>query len=475
MKAGLRESIAAAREKFLFPASSTSSLPPANVWLYFQQETIYRNRAVARVCSISPQRQRLLAFVAGDGLSMANRTVALLRYCKTESGWFRYPAVIGKTGKVKPNAVLVAGQERVYAEGHYELRYHEGSRAVFKNVGQDPAEALLACQRLRADLEYRRVAHAAGRSTQADLVPSRVTLARARTEFIERKRLAQRDKETISAYEQLTAEFMTVCNKTYADEVRDLDLMRFFEALRKRGLAERTVANYYQSISTFLRFCAVDSRALLKKHGADHRPKYEEKLVEVYTENEVRRFLAACPAERDRLAFEFLLKTGIRENELAHAEWADINWDASTFIVRSKPILAMRTKTRRSRRITIETVLLKKLAAWREKRPNTRFIFGTRSDRPNGHLLETCKETARRAGLNCGHCSGCLGRNECERFYLHKFRATFATWALQRGMDIRTVQQLMGHTSVEMTERYLAPAEGEAAQQKIDGVFASLG
>lgn len=44
-----------------------------------------------------------------------------------------------------------------------------------------------------------------------------------------------------------------------------------------------------------------------------------------------------------------------------------------------------------------------------------------------------------------------------ERFWLHKFRDTFATWALRRGVDIRTVQYWLGHASRGMTQRYLAP------------------
>ena len=42
------------------------------------------------------------------------------------------------------------------------------------------------------------------------------------------------------------------------------------------------------------------------------------------------------------------------------------------------------------------------------------------------------------------------------RAHAHKFRATFATHMLQRGVDIRTVQELMGHTNIQTTMRYLA-------------------
>ena len=42
------------------------------------------------------------------------------------------------------------------------------------------------------------------------------------------------------------------------------------------------------------------------------------------------------------------------------------------------------------------------------------------------------------------------------RTHAHEFRATFATHMLQRGVDIRTVQELMGHTNIQTTMHYLA-------------------
>jgi integrase len=73
------------------------------------------------------------------------------------------------------------------------------------------------------------------------------------------------------------------------------------------------------------------------------------------------------------------------------------------------------------------------------------------------HRLKAC---ARRAGLDEGE------------FYLHKFRATYATRALQSGVDIRTVQDWLGHKDIESTMRYLQPARGQAARDGINKVFA---
>ena len=66
---------------------------------------------------------------------MPNRKVTLVRLCKTESGWRRYPAVIGRNGRVRPNFVVVDGRQREYPEGRYQLRMYEGSRMIYRDVG----------------------------------------------------------------------------------------------------------------------------------------------------------------------------------------------------------------------------------------------------------------------------------------------------------------------------------------------------
>ena len=407
---------------------------------------------------------------------MSNRKVRLLKYVRTEKGWRRCNVVLAKNGRLKPHYVIVNGLEQHHPEGHYELKFHQGSKAKYIPVGVDPADAWGAREQKVKTLAAQAAAQAAGMPTTAN--PDRKTLARCREEFLERLRIKNRDKETISAYEHLIDDFMQVAGKAYPEEIKDDDLLRFVHAQRQRKsasgrtLAERTVYNQFAHIRAFLRFCRIDVNQLLPEKK--DRPQKNDPLPEAYTPEEVECFLAACNSERDRLVFEVFLKTGLREKELAYLQWTDLRWTESVLLVQNKPQYGFRTKTGKSRKITLESAVLEKLNEWHRKRPNTRFVFGTASDKPNGHFLEACKRTASRAGLNCGACTTCIERNECERWYLHKWRATFATWSLQRGVDIRTVQLMLGHTKVEMTERYLAPAEGPAAQAKMTAVFAGL-
>jgi integrase len=74
------------------------------------------------------------------------------------------------------------------------------------------------------------------------------------------------------------------------------------------------------------------------------------------------------------------------------------------------------------------------------------------------------------AGLNCGHCVGCKEQNECERWYLHKFRATYTTNLLRSGVDARTVMKYTGHEDLATVMRYLSPAELPETQQKINAI-----
>jgi integrase len=88
------------------------------------------------------------------------------------------------------------------------------------------------------------------------------------------------------------------------------------------------------------------------------------------------------------------------------------------------------------------------------------FVFPTGGCHPVTHFLEFLKNIAERANL------------DPKNFWLHKFRATFATWHLSQGVDLRTAQDWMGHTDIESTTRYLKPNRNKAVREKVNETFA---
>ena len=111
--------------------------------------------------------------------------------------------------------------------------------------------------------------------------------------------------------------------------------------------------------------------------------------------------------------------------------------------------------------IPIPTKLVKSLKSWKAKSDKTcSLVFPTAGCKPKLDFLDGLKAVAERAKLDKGN------------FWLHKFRATFATWSLWAGVDLRTVQQWLGHSDMESTMRYLKPSRSQHVRDKVNEIFA---
>jgi integrase len=177
---------------------------------------------------------------------------------------------------------------------------------------------------------------------------------------------------------------------------------------------------------------------LVKK---DDWPRYVEEEAEVYERTELDTLFAACDTE-ERLWFEFFLMTGMREQEVMHVCWSDVNLIEHTVRVSHKPQFNWTPKAYKEREIPIPEKLVTSLQAAKTVRDKAcTLVFPTAGCRPKLDFLDCLKECAERAKL------------KKENFWLHKFRATFATWHLWAGVDLRTVQQWLGHNDMESTMR----------------------
>jgi hypothetical protein len=74
-------------------------------------------------------------------MDMAGPKVTLYWACKTEYGWKRFPAAVGRNGKIRPRHAQVGSNQVFFAIGHYECRFLDDGKTIWKNVGQDAAIA----------------------------------------------------------------------------------------------------------------------------------------------------------------------------------------------------------------------------------------------------------------------------------------------------------------------------------------------
>jgi integrase len=257
---------------------------------------------------------------------------------------------------------------------------------------------------------------------------------------------------------------MSVVRVPYADQLTETLILRWYAALRAKKNADRTIYNKHVSVFGFLTWARVDTKKL-----AERAPSFTEKAVEVYKADELKRFFASLVAPYHRMVFAVLLKTGLRMQEAMFLEWHQLDFIRGTLTVTERNEDGFEIKDRAERTLPIPADLIEQLKVWKEGHGG-KLVLGTSNDTPNWKWLPSLKRLVRKAGLNCGHCVGCKEQGECERWFLHKFRATYTTFLLRSNIDARTVMQYTGHADMATVMRYLLPAELPDTQTKINSI-----
>ncbi len=194
-----------------------------------------------------------------------------------------------------------------------------------------------------------------------------------------------------------------------------------------------------------------DSPSILRSIDYDTKhlpkpPKYDKTLPEIYTDKELQDLFQSVTIRRENLLYRLLLQTGMREQEAMYLEWSDIDPKRKICKLQSKQKLwDFRLKDFEEREIPLHNDLVVRLLKYKKKHAARGTLIFGKHGKPDGHMLRTLKRQVREAGLNCGECDGCQDKSrEREKWFLHKFRATFCTKLLRSGLDLRTIQAIMG-------------------------------
>jgi integrase/recombinase XerD len=380
-----------------------------------------------------------------------SKEVNLTKRVQTSKGGRYCPVARSPNGRVKPDLVIVNGQPERHSEGAYYLEWREKGRRVRLSVGKDAQDAAARRQRKEAELN----ALNNGVSVLPENVDGHRSIATAVAAFLDETELTKKPK-TLAAYTTALNYFTESCPKLYLHDIERADLLKFCALLRdQKKQASRSVYNKFENLMTFLKANGI--RGLV---GKNDWPRYTEEEPEMYEQAELDSLFKACDSE-ERLWFEFFLMTGMREQEVMYTYWSDVNLSAATVRVSHKPDRGWTPKAYKEREIPIPAKLVKKLKAWNAKADKTCvLVFPTAGFNPKLDFLDCLKACAERAKLNK------------DNFRLHKFRATFATRCLWAGVDLRTVQQWLGHSDMESTMRYLKPSRSQHVRNKVNEIFA---
>jgi integrase/recombinase XerD len=209
-------------------------------------------------------------------------------------------------------------------------------------------------------------------------------------------------------------------------------------------------------------------RVTLRRHDLAaeiYQLKEPEKLPLTMSPNEAERLLTMAGSLRDQVMLSLGYGCGLRAGEIVRLKDGDI--DSAQMIIR-----IVQSKGDKDRHVMLPPELLVSLRQWWKLRP-TRFDAGVPAGerwlfpgrRQGQHLTyrqlsRLFHESAAAAGIT-------------KRVSLHSLRHSFATDLLDRGINIRYIQTLLGHAKLETTARYMRVATGRISA--IDSPLKQLG
>ena len=166
--------------------------------------------------------------------------------------------------------------------------------------------------------------------------------------------------------------------------------------------------------------------------------KSEKRLPEILSAGEISRLFAAAHNLKHRVLLETAYSAGLRASELVRLKITDI--DSGRMMIR-----VGQGKGNKDRYTLLSPRVLRHLRDyWRKYRPSSWLFQGQKPDRPLDRVSASKVFNAAKEEAGIRKVGG-----------IHSLRHAFATHLLEAGVDVRTIQLLMGHKSILSTMRYL--------------------
>lgn len=265
--------------------------------------------------------------------------------------------------------------------------------------------------------------------------------------FVYAKRIEGCSVKTLKYY-RTTIETMTEAMNKGVRHMQTDDLREYLtEYQNKHGSSRVTIDNIRRILSSFFSWLEDEDHILKSPVRRIHKVKTATNIKETYTDEELEEMRDNCSELRDLAIIDMLASTGMRVGEMVLLNKADINFNERECIVFGKGdkervvYFDARTKIHLQNYIDSRTdedsALFVTLRA-----PYTRITIGGIESR----LREMGKAL------------------EIEKVHPHKFRRTLATMAIDKGMPIEQLQQLLGHKRIDTTLQYAMVKQSNVKQ-----------
>ena len=260
------------------------------------------------------------------------------------------------------------------------------------------------------------------------------------------------------------------------------DLQQFYGRLKKNG-RKRLTEQYGAGLSDrMVRMCHAVCRSALERAVRDDQlrtnpaigcklPPKKAKEMQVLDREELQKFLIQAQADGYYELFLLDICTGLRRGELIALQWEDLNFETGVLTVNKQAytvngeLQIIPPKTKASmRKLVLPPAVLAVLREYHRK-VDSRWMFPSpvKADRP------ITPGVARR------RLQTILERADCKRVRFHDLRHTFATLALENGMDVKTLSAMLGHVSAVTTLDIYTHITGDMQRAAAASIDRSIG
>ena len=243
-------------------------------------------------------------------------------------------------------------------------------------------------------------------------------------------KISKNSEYTIRNYTNANKDLLEFSNKK-PDEINEEDI--------KLYMSEKLSDRAAMSTILFLSAIKYSYSNILKKDPTIgiKRPKREKKIPSVLTKDEIKILLDNCDSKKSKLMLSLLYATGMRVSELTNLKISNFQFDENIGIIRQ-------AKGRKDRIFNIPNFIfsqLKKQVNLQQENKKEYLFSGRKEKITNRNIQKIVNNTAKKAGIN-------------KQVHPHTLRHSFATHLLEDGVDIRKIQELLGHADLSTTQIY---------------------
>ena len=265
--------------------------------------------------------------------------------------------------------------------------------------------------------------------------------------FLAAKRVEGCSEKTVRYYDSTIRNVLTIIGKDVRHVETD-DLRMYLDRYQTQsGVSKVTIDNIRRILSSFFSWLEDEDYILKSPVRRIHKVKTATNIKETYTDEELEKMRDNCTELRDLAIIDMLASTGMRIGEMVLLNKADINFNERECVVFGKGdkerivYFDARTKIHLQNYINSRTD------------DNTALFVTLRS--PHERIKIGGIETRLRE----------MGKTlEIEKIHPHKFRRTLATMAIDKGMPIEQLQQLLGHKRIDTTLQYAMVKQSNVKQ-----------